>query len=329
MNRRLKLTLQWLPPVLGLVLLAAAWRLRDERALLPPLAPARLDLAPCPTPEAPATKTTSARRETAAKPPDFEHPLRETPGQKAKPADLPPRQVEQAAVTTSPEETRVEAMPDSGPAAVADAWAVAETPCLLSGHLQLLSASGAALASADQAVVYAVRVPPQAWSHQPHTYTVIQKDQQFFTVGNDQQLGRPLLVVVRGDSVRFTNEDRYRHSVFSVSPDNDFELGESTKGTTGVVTFGELGGVLVWCHNHSRMRADLLVVENPFFGFVQADGSWSLPALPRGEYELGVWERNGATELTQKIRCSGPTHVKPPPLRRRTEPSRPPGPGDY
>jgi hypothetical protein len=37
------------------------------------------------------------------------------------------------------------------------------------------------------------------------------------------------------------------------------------------------------------MRGAILVIENPFYATVAADGSFSIPNVPPGKYKVSVW----------------------------------------
>jgi hypothetical protein len=49
------------------------------------------------------------------------------------------------------------------------------------------------------------------------------------------------------------------------------------------------GHVEVYCNIHSKMRADLLVVPNPYFAKVASDGSFQINGVPLGARKLALW----------------------------------------
>ena len=97
------------------------------------------------------------------------------------------------------------------------------------------------------------------------------------------------LTVPVGTTVRFPNDDRFFHNVFSYSKTKRFDLGRYPKGEAKNVIFDEPGTVAVFCEIHKWMRGAIVVVENPYFATVRADGSYQIPDVPPGTYKVAVW----------------------------------------
>ncbi len=187
-----------------------------------------------------------------------------------------------------------------------------QRPCVLSGQLTLQTPGGKPESPGGKTAVYVKSVPRTAWPQGPKTHPVKQLNKQF-----DPQI----LVLEVGDSVQFENQDKFEHSVFSNSDTKTFDLPRSTKGMTGSETFLEPGQVRLQCDIHQQMRADLLVVENPFHAEPDANGSWQIKPLPAGEYTVVAWEANGAKVTSAgKVRCAGETKVQLPVLKQKPEP---------
>jgi hypothetical protein len=182
--------------------------------------------------------------------------------------------------------------------------------CVFQGKLSLTTHSGAPDNPAARSVVYVKWVPRKLWPQTPRVTTVNQKNRQF---------DRQVVVVLQHDSVKFVNQDNVEHSVFANDEINGFDLPRSKKGETGTATFGELGAVRVQCDIHEKMRTDVLVVQNPYFVVPGDDGSWRLPPLPLGDYELVAWEVNGGRVQSKKLRCEGETTVELPVLKEEKE----------
>ena len=87
-----------------------------------------------------------------------------------------------------------------------------------------------------------------AWAQ----HTVAQKDKQF--APDD-------LTVKVGDSVTFTNDDPYFHSVFSMSEAKTFDLGNFPSGEARSVTFDKPGTVDIECTIHPLMNMTITVEE--------------------------------------------------------------------
>ena len=148
---------------------------------------------------------------------------------------------------------------------------------------------------AADAVVYIVRIPAEAESTLARTPgprpQLAQKDEAFV----------PRVVVVeRGGSVDFPNRDPIFHNVFSLSPTRRFDLGKYRQGHSKAVRFDRTGLVKVYCDIHAEMEAFVLVVANRAYALPGADGSYQLPDLPGGRYELRVWHPD-LPEITRTV----------------------------
>ena len=105
----------------------------------------------------------------------------------------------------------------------------------------------------------------------------------------DTSFQPPILVVPVGTTVRFPNHDKFFHNVFSYSKTKRFDLGRYPRGEAKNVTFDKPGAVAVFCEIHKWMRGAILVVENPYYATVQADGTFSIANVPAGKYKVSVW----------------------------------------
>ena len=98
-----------------------------------------------------------------------------------------------------------------------------------------------------------------------------------------------VLPVVRGTTVAFPNDDPLFHNVFSLSRAKSFDLGRYPRGSARSVTFDRTGIVQVFCHIHSDMSAVALVLDNPYFDVPDAEGRYTIPRLPSGDYTVVAW----------------------------------------
>jgi plastocyanin len=98
-----------------------------------------------------------------------------------------------------------------------------------------------------------------------------------------------ILAVVVGQQVEFRNSDNVFHNVFSYSPPKRFDLGRYPRGKSKTLTFQKAGLVQVFCDIHSNMRADVVVVPNGHFGYVNRDGAFRLEGVPAGPHKLSIW----------------------------------------
>lgn len=105
------------------------------------------------------------------------------------------------------------------------------------------------------------------------------------------QFGQSLLIVPRGSTVVFPNEDDDYHNVFSLSRPKRFDLGRYKKSEkpAPTVTFDKPGVVRLFCEIHEHMRGTIVVVESPYFTLTDERGGFHLRGLPAGNYTLKVW----------------------------------------
>jgi plastocyanin len=142
---------------------------------------------------------------------------------------------------------------------------------------------GAPKADRSGITVYLENVPGPAPSPGP-TLKIKQKDQIF----------RPgALVIVKGSTIEFPNDDKVFHNVFSVSKAKRFDLGLYKSGETRSVTFDEAGVVDVYCNIHPQMVAKIKVLENAYYATTGADGTFKIKNVPAGTYPVVAWQAWG------------------------------------
>ncbi len=146
-----------------------------------------------------------------------------------------------------------------------------------SADLKITVVDDAAVAVGD-VIVYAVPVKPLPLK--PHAASIDQKDRQFVPRVSAIQVGT---------SVSFPNSDNVRHSVYSFSEANRFELKLYAGRAASPVLFPRAGIVALGCNIHDKMIAWVLVVETPFFARTDASGQVTLKGLEPGAYTLRAW----------------------------------------
>lgn len=98
-----------------------------------------------------------------------------------------------------------------------------------------------------------------------------------------------VLAIVAGTWVDFPNADSTYHNVFSLSKDNEFNLGRYASGHSRAVRFEHPGIVRVFCEIHSHMSAFILVFSHRYFAVTDEDGRYRIEGVPPGTYEVLVW----------------------------------------
>jgi plastocyanin len=104
----------------------------------------------------------------------------------------------------------------------------------------------------------------------------------------DQRFNPHTLVVQKGTSVHFPNNDVVSHHVYSFSPTKPFELGLYKGSVYPPVLFDKEGLVVVGCNIHDGMLGYILVVDTPYFTLSGDDGVARID-VPPGDYSVEVW----------------------------------------
>ncbi|MBC5815348.1 MAG: hypothetical protein GIW97_02300, partial [Candidatus Eremiobacteraeota bacterium] len=127
----------------------------------------------------------------------------------------------------------------------------------------VLAAAGFCLAAAASAVAATVsgnmEHPGVVWISQ----SAPAKAGEFDMRNRDRQFIPELLIVHAGDSVRFPNDDPYYHSIYSVTPQDPFDIGYYGTGPGKVVPFGTFGAIEVRCHINPSMHGTIVVADGP------------------------------------------------------------------
>lgn len=97
-----------------------------------------------------------------------------------------------------------------------------------------------------------------------------------------------VLVVTRGDTVKFLNHDNIAHNVYS--PDADaYNLGTFKQEESRTHTFDQEGAYTQLCSIHPEMLAFIFVTQNPYAAAVDTKGNFTIKDVPPGTYQLAVW----------------------------------------
>lgn len=115
----------------------------------------------------------------------------------------------------------------------------------------------------------------------------------------------PFITVVRtGATVRFPNNDRVQHHVYSLSPTKKFELPLHKPGKADAVIFDKPGVVAVGCNIHDWMSAYVVVVDSPWFAVTPADGGAKISGIPPGRYRAEIWHPRLAANDKREVAVS-------------------------
>jgi plastocyanin len=108
-----------------------------------------------------------------------------------------------------------------------------------------------------------------------------------------------VLAVQRGTRVEFPNLDAVFHNVFSVTPDNSFDLGSYRQGESKSVTMTKPGVVSVYCNMHPQMVGYILVTPSNLYTRAGGDGFYRLANVPAGKHKIVAWAPNAKPVTTE------------------------------
>ncbi len=95
-----------------------------------------------------------------------------------------------------------------------------------------------------------------------------------------------------GQKVSFTNSDPVSHNV-NIAAKNNRQANHAQAPGSGAIekTFARPEILItVKCNVHPWMRTYVGILKHPYFAVTSADGSFSIPNLPPGDYTLAVWQ---------------------------------------
>lgn len=112
------------------------------------------------------------------------------------------------------------------------------------------------------------------------------------------------LVVPMGSTVSFPNKDDILHNVFSRTPGTTFDFGFYGPGETRRHVFARPGLVIVNCNVHHNMRANVVVLETPYYARPDDSGRYRIENVPAGPGTLVFWHPRSRA---QTVAISGAT----------------------
>ncbi len=112
------------------------------------------------------------------------------------------------------------------------------------------------------------------------------------------------LIVPAGSAVSFPNLDNVRHSIFSFSKAQKFQIDLYGRDQSRTQAFPVAGTVALGCNIHDSMRGYIRVTKTPFAAVTGADGRTRIQGLGAGTYRVTVWHpqlRGAANEQVQTV----------------------------
>lgn len=97
-----------------------------------------------------------------------------------------------------------------------------------------------------------------------------------------------VLVVAKGDTVKFLNHDNVAHNVYS--PDSDaYNLGTFKQNEERTHTFDQEGAYTQLCSIHPEMLGYIFVAPSRYAAVVDAKGRYVIKDVPPGTYKIAIW----------------------------------------
>ena len=117
-----------------------------------------------------------------------------------------------------------------------------------------------------------------------------------------------VLPIVRGTKVRFLNsEPKAQHNIFSPDTVADkMNLGTYPPGEVRDHVFDktctgkETCTAAMLCNVHPEMSAYIVILQNPYFAVTDKSGTFTIPNVPPGAYELVAWHEK-LKEVTTNV----------------------------
>ncbi len=98
-----------------------------------------------------------------------------------------------------------------------------------------------------------------------------------------------VLPITAGSTVYFLNSDGMPCNIYAISAVKRFNLGLIPKGEKKSIAFNEPGVVEIFCNNHAKLHAYVLIKENPYFAVSDERGKYTIANIPAGRYTLQIW----------------------------------------
>jgi len=107
-----------------------------------------------------------------------------------------------------------------------------------------------------------------------------------------------------GQTLTVRNSDETLHNIHAMPKNNkEFNIGQPVKGLETEKVFDNVEVMVPFkCDVHKWMNSYAGVLDHPYFAVTSADGSFSLPNVPPGDYVVEVWhERLGTQEMNVTV----------------------------
>jgi plastocyanin len=109
-----------------------------------------------------------------------------------------------------------------------------------------------------------------------------------------------ILVVQKGTTVQFENDDSVQHNVFWPSVGGNkkdaHNLGTWPTGERRPFKFDQAGVVPLLCNVHAEMSGFIVVSPTPYFTQTDEAGNYKIDSVPDGKYTVTAWHEGSKPE---------------------------------
>lgn len=107
------------------------------------------------------------------------------------------------------------------------------------------------------------------------------------------QFSPHVLAVQVGTTVKFPNDDRVFHNVFSTHDATTFDLGLYPVGMVKEIPFNKPGLSRIFCSIHPQMAAYVMVLDTPYFAVSDSAGHFVIRGVLTATYRYHAWRPGG------------------------------------
>lgn len=101
--------------------------------------------------------------------------------------------------------------------------------------------------------------------------------------------GQELVVLGRGQALRFASESGVAHRPFAVRGTERIDLEVREGGRSRRVRMDQPGWIRFYCALHEDETWDVYVAPSAHFARLERDGQYRIGSVPPGDYVLGIW----------------------------------------